>query len=163
MPLKRFLALLVLTAMGLRAEVQFSGFFVTSEESLFTLTDTDGGETSGWLNAGDAFHGVSVASFDRKTEVLTVEKDGKAFQLHLRDSKVKDGKMTIEGHITLGNSQKDDPVRASLFLGEESVYPMKDGVMLHLTVHRLADGTLSSSASAMGTWDFHSSPEGCLP
>jgi hypothetical protein len=140
--MKRILILLALTAASLRAEMQFSGFFLTTDESLFTLSDKDSGESSGWLKVGESFHSYTIRSFDRGHEVITVEKDGQSLRLSLRESKVKDGKMTINGTITLLPGQRVQSVRASLFLGEEEVFPLKEGVFLHLTAERRPDGTI---------------------
>jgi hypothetical protein len=140
--MKRILVLLALTAAGLRAELQFSGFFITANESLFTLSDKDGAEMSGWLKIGESFHSYTIKSFDREHEVITVEKGGQTFRLGLRESKVKDGKMTIDGTITLWPGKREQSVHASLFLGEEEVLPLKEGVYLHLTAERLLDGNM---------------------
>jgi hypothetical protein len=140
--MKRILILLALTAASLRAEPQFSGFFLTTNESLFTLSDKDSGESSGWLKIGESFHSYTIKSFDREHEVITVEKDGQPLRLNLRESKVKDGKMTINGTITLWPDQRVQSVHASLFLGEEEVFPLKEGVSLHLTAERRPDGNI---------------------
>jgi len=133
---------LALTAVSLRAELQFSGFFLTSKESLFTLSDTRTHETSAWLRIGESFHSYTITSFDRDQEVITLEKDGAPVRLHLRESKVRDGKMTIDGAITFWPGQRVQSVHASLFLGEEEVFPLKEGVTLHLTAERRPDGNI---------------------
>lgn len=134
--------MLVFTAASLRAELQFSGFFLTPRESLFVLSDTSGNESSAWLQIGESFHSYTIRSFDRELEVVTVEKDGQRIRLHLRESKVKDGKMTIDGTITLWPDQRAQSVHASLFLGEEEGFPLREGVTLHLTAERLPDGNI---------------------
>jgi hypothetical protein len=138
----KILTLLAISACCLRAEIQFSGYFITPNEALYTLSDTDGGESSGWLKAGDSFRGYSIASFDREREIITLTKDGKSLDLHLRESKVRDGKMTINGLITLGPGQQGEVVRASLFLGQDAAFPVRDGLVLHLTAERMADGNI---------------------
>jgi len=140
--MKRILLLLALSAASLRAELQFTGYFLTTNESLFTLSDKGSGESSGWLRVGESFHSYTIKSFDREHEVITVEKDGRPFRLNLRESKVKDGKMTIDGTITLWPGQRVQSVHASLFLGEEEVFPLKEGESLHLTAERRPDGDI---------------------
>jgi hypothetical protein len=137
--MKAILAMLVLTAVSLGAELQFSGFFLTSKESLFILSDTGSNESSAWLRIGESFHSYTIKSFDRGLEVVTVEKDGRLVRLHLRESKVKDGRMTIDGAITLWPDGRAQSVHASLFLGEEEEFPLREGVTLHLTAERLPD------------------------
>lgn len=140
--MKTILAILVFTAVSLRAELQFSGFFLTPKESLFVLSDTGSNESSAWLQIGESFHSYTIKSFDRELEVITVEKDGQRIRLHLRESKVKDGKMTIDGTITLWPDQRVKSVHASLFLGEEEEFPLMEGVTLHLTAERRPDGNI---------------------
>ena len=138
----KYLALLAIGVVVLRAELQFSGFFQTPKESLYSLSDTENNVSSGWLKIGQSFRGYTVVSFDREREVITLKKAEQSLELHLRESKVKDGKMTISGIITLGLGEQLGGVRASIFLGEETVFPLKDGVTLHLTAKRLPDGNM---------------------
>jgi hypothetical protein len=140
--MKRLALILALAAVHLRADVQFTGYFLTANESLFSLGERDGGESSGWLPMGGSFHSYILKSFDRATEVITLEKDGQVSQLHLRDSKVKEGVMTIKGTITLWPGPQDQKFEASLFPGEMQVFPLKEGVTLHLTASNQPDGTV---------------------
>lgn len=138
----RILALIVaLAAANLRAEVQFSGYFLTSSESLFELNEKDG-DSSGWLPLGGSFHSYTVRSFDRASEEITLEREGQVIRLHLRDSKVKEGRKTITGIISLWPGPQDRKFEASLFPDEEQVYPIKEGVTLHLTAKAQPDGTI---------------------
>ncbi len=139
---KRILLLLALTTASLRADLEFSGFFITPDEALFSLSDTDGGASSGWLRMGDAFQACTLKAFDREHEVLTVVRDGRDVALKLREPRVKDGRMTIDGAITLWPSGQKRNVHASLFLGEEEAFPLAQGATLHLTAERRPDGNL---------------------
>jgi hypothetical protein len=135
-------AILALAAPGLNAELQFSGFFLTQDEALFILRDTQGGEVSPWLGIGGSFHSCVIRSFDREHDVLTVERDGRQERLRLRDPKVRDARLTVEGAITRWPGGQSRGVRASLFLGEEAAFPLGEGVTLHLLAERLPDGNL---------------------
>lgn len=139
--MKKWFALLFLTALGLRGEIEFSGFFLTSKESLFSLTDPESKQSSGWLRIGQSFGGYTVVAFDHAREVITLKRAEQSREVSLRPSKVKDGKATISGTVTLLNEQVEG-VKASLFLGEEAVFPLKDGVTLRMTSERRADGNM---------------------
>ena len=97
---------------------------------------------SGRLKIGQSFHSYTVKSFDRELEVVTLEKDGGAVRLHLRESKTKDGRMTLNGGITTWPGGVVRNVRASLFFGEDQKFPLGDGVTLHLTATRLPGGSI---------------------
>lgn len=140
--MRALLAVLALAAADLRAEVQLSGFFLTTEASLFTLSDTDTSETSPWIGIGGSFHSCTLRSFDRGKEVLTVEKDGRLVRLHLREPRVKDGRMIVEGTLALWPEGRREGVRTSLFLGEEEALPLRPAVTLLLRAERLPDGNL---------------------
>jgi hypothetical protein len=138
--IRRLAALLFLTV-GLRADVEFSGFFLTAKQSLFSLTDLEDKRPSGWLKPGQSFAGYTVVSFDREKELLTVERDGQQRQLALRASKIKDERATVSGTITFMN-EKIDGVRATLFFGEETALPMRDGIVFRLKPERMPDGNI---------------------
>ena len=121
--------------------MEFSGFFFTSNEALFSITDTEGKRSPGWLKVGQSFEGYTVVSFDREHEVISLKQGDRTLKVPLRTSKVKNGKATIQGTITLLNEQVEG-VQASLFLGEEAVFPLKDGVTLRITAKPLPDGSI---------------------
>src|SRR5262249_40068767 len=70
------------------AEIVFQGYMTTAERSMFVLS-IDKEKTSGWLAVGQKFDGISIIAFDSKTELLTVEKDGKRQEIHLVDGKTQ--------------------------------------------------------------------------
>jgi biopolymer transport protein ExbD len=70
------------------AEVIFQGYMTTSDRSLFVLS-VDKEKTSGWLAVGQQFDGLSIVAFDAKSELLTVEKDGKRQNIHLVDGRTQ--------------------------------------------------------------------------
>ncbi len=84
-------ALVVICAESLSAQVVFQGYMTTSEGSLFVLS-VDKDRTSGWLTVGQKFEGVSIISFDRKSELLTVESAGKQQAIPLVDGKTRAAK-----------------------------------------------------------------------
>jgi biopolymer transport protein ExbD len=70
------------------ADVVFQGYMTTSEGSLFVLS-AGKERSSGWLAVGQQFDGVSIVAFDSKTELLTVEQDGKRQAIRLADGKTQ--------------------------------------------------------------------------
>jgi len=146
MTLRRALGLLLLLTTGLRAELEFSGFFTTPQSARFTLADAATKTTSGWLKLGQSFAGYTVDSFDAEREVLTLKRGAERLQLKLRDAKVQAGRATITGTVSLSADEKIEGVRATLFLGEEAAFPLKDDMTLHLTAERRPDGNMLYSA-----------------
>lgn len=143
MPLKlKFAVLLLVIAVRGSAEIQFSGYFITPKSALFSLADPAVHAASGWLETGQSFEGYTIVSFDAASETLTVNKDGHRAELHLRDAKVKDGKFVVKGRIMIGSGEHLDEVTATLFLDQESIFPLGSGGKLHLVVHRMEDGNL---------------------
>lgn len=102
-------AILALAASGLVAGLQYFGFIRAPGESLFLLSDTRDGETSPWLGIG--------GSLDREHGVIAVEKEGRQVRPGLCDPKVRDGRMTTKGAITLWPDGRRRGARASLLLG----------------------------------------------
>jgi hypothetical protein len=139
--MKTYLAILFLTTLGLKAEIEFSGFFTTSKQELFSLTDTEPNRSSGWLKIGQSFGGFTIESFDREHEVLTIKQGERLLKLPLRPSKVKDGRSTISGSLKFLN-EKLEGVRASLFFGEETSFPLKDGITFRIRPERHSDGNI---------------------
>jgi hypothetical protein len=140
--LSKYLAILLFGLTALRAEVQFSGFCITPKQSLYALTDTEAGVSSGWLKVGQSFHGTTVVSFDADRDVLVVRQGDKQTELRLREAKVKAGKSVITGTVSLAGNEHVS-VRATLFVGEEAVFPLKDNVTLKLKPEVQADGNIS--------------------
>ena len=124
------------------ATLEFCGFFTTPGEAWYSLTDTSDQGSSGWLKAGQSFRGYTVESFDRVREALRLSRDGRSLELRLREARVKEGRETISGVVTVGPGERIEGVRASLYLGEESVFPLREGVALHLTATRRPDGNM---------------------
>jgi hypothetical protein len=103
----------------LRAEVEFTGILVTPASSLFALADRAAGTTSGWIGLQQTFGGYTVTAYDPKTDVLTLAKDGEKVEFE----------------------------RATLAFDEDNAFPLKNGVVLHLTPRRMPDGNLFFQAS----------------
>lgn len=80
--------LLVLGPSAVRAELTFTGYMVAPNRPLFVLS-LDREKTSGWLMLGQSYEGFALASFDPKTEYLTVTKDGQSQSLRLVEAKVQ--------------------------------------------------------------------------
>lgn len=139
--MKKILAMLVLFTPGLKGEIEFSGFFTAPREAYFSLTDTDGSRTSGWLKIGQSFAGYTVLAFDEKREVITLRQDGRLVNLPLRAAKIKSARAIIQGTLTLLNEQVSG-VRVSLFIGEETTFPVRNGISFRLKPEQLPDGNL---------------------
>lgn len=139
--MKKLLLLFVLLVSRLPAEIEFSGFFITPKEALFSLSDRETKQSSGWLKIGQTFAGYTVESFDREHEIVTLKHDDRLLDLALRQSPVQSAKATIRGTITL-RGEKIQNVQASLFFDEESVFPIEENVTLHLTPSLRPDGTV---------------------
>lgn len=140
--MRRTALLLALAAASLRADLEFSGLYIAGGDPQFTVSEGATGEASGWLGIGGAFHAYTLRAFDREHEVLTVEKDGACARLRLREPRVKDGRMSIDGTLTLWPGPSTKPFHASLYLGEAQSFPLRNGEALRLKVERRPDGTL---------------------
>jgi hypothetical protein len=143
--MRTYFVLLVLSAAGLRAEIEFSGFFTTSTEALFTLTETEGRHSSGWLKIGSSFGSYTVVSFDREHEVITLKNGEQLTKVPLREAKVKNGRATVNGSLKFLN-EKVDGVRASLFFGEETSFPLTRGMIFRIKPAQLPDGNILYAA-----------------
>jgi len=82
----------------------------------------------------------------RIVEVITVQKNGQDLEIRLKESKIQDGKLTVEGAISFLNGQELEGVRVSLFIGEESVIPLSESVRLSITPTRTAEGHMKYAA-----------------
>jgi hypothetical protein len=140
--MKKLLLLFVLLFSRLGAEIEFSGFFLTSKAALFTLSDRATQQTSGWLKIGQTFAGYTVESFDRETEIVTLKQGERRLALGLRQSAVRQANATIRGTITLSGGRELKDVQASLFFDEAAVFPLEEGITLHLTPSLRPDGTV---------------------
>jgi hypothetical protein len=139
--MRTYFLVLLLSAAGLRADIEFSGFFTTSKEALFTLTETEGRHSSGWLKIGQSFGAYTIVSFDREHEVIALKQGERLLNVPLREAKVKSGRATITGSLKLMNDQVDG-VRASLFFGEETSFPLRNGMIFRIKPEQLPDGNI---------------------
>ncbi len=139
--MKIYLTILLLTTLGLKAEIEFSGFFTTSKEALFSLVDTDAERSSGWLKIGQSFGGYTLDYFDREREIITLKQGERLLKISLRVSKIKDGRATISGSLKFLN-EKVEGVRASLFFDEEASFPLKNGIIFRIKPERRPDGNI---------------------
>jgi hypothetical protein len=111
----------------------------------------EGDKSSGWFRIGQSFRGYTLKSFDKNREIITVQKDGLDLEIRLKESKIKDGKITIEGTVSIGNNQKIEGIRVSLFIGEESIIQFSESTRLAITPTRLANGNMKYSAKFITT------------
>jgi hypothetical protein len=148
--MKTYLTLLLLCAVSVRAEIEFSGFFTTSQEAFFSLSDTETHRSSGWLKMGQSFGSYTLLSFDRERDVITLQQGERRLKIPLRASKVKEGNATISGSLKFLN-EKVEGVRASVFLGEEASFPLKNGIVFRLKPERHPDGNILYQAKFVAT------------
>lgn len=139
--MKTCLTLFLFCALSLRAEIEFSGFFTTAKEGLFSLRDTETQRSSGWLKIGQSFGDYTVQSFDSEQDIITLKQGERLLKIPLRTSKVKEGRAMISGSLKFLNG-KVEGVRASLFFGEETSFPLKDGVAFRIKPEQRPDGNI---------------------
>jgi hypothetical protein len=127
MKTRAWLFIFLSAAAGLRAEIEFRGYINSADGvSMFSLIDTQD-DTSRWLRQGEIFNGYKVASFDPKTMVLSLERDGKPLTVKFKDARISEAlsekgkavqvKVAVgaDGAISLdGISQTDDAFRSTL-------------------------------------------------
>lgn len=148
--MKTYLTILLFCAVSLRAEIEFSGFFTTSKEALFSLSDPETQRSSGWLKIGQSFGSYTLLSFDREQDVVTLKQGERLLKIPLRAPKVKNGRATISGLLKFQN-EKVEGVRASLFLGEETSFPLKNGITFRIKPEPRPDGNILYHAKFIAT------------
>ncbi len=62
--MKERIILVLFATLGLRAEIEFSGFFVTPAEALVWLGDSEDHASSGWLKIGQSKIGQSFRGYN---------------------------------------------------------------------------------------------------
>lgn len=122
-----------------RAGVEFSGLFVTSEKTLLTLTDTDARTNSGWITVGQIFSGYKVEGYDAQTDSVRLSKDGRFYRVRLKTPTIEEALLTLEGEVTLSAGQKIRVERAVLPLDVKTTFPLNDRVVVHITPTRTPD------------------------
>ncbi len=148
--MKTYLVILLFCAVSLRAEIEFSGFFTTSKEAFFVLTDKETHRSSGWLKIGQSFGSYTLLTFDGEQDVITLRQGERLLKIPLRASKVKDGRSTITGSLKFLN-EKVEGVRASLFFGEEASFPLKNGITFRIKPEPGPDGNILYRAKFIAT------------
>ena len=129
----------VAAAVTAHADIEFVGLLVTPGRTLFALTET-AGQPAAWRTLGQEFAGYSVAAFDGKN-LLTLSRDGATLRLSLKDeAKIKSARVEFSGAITFGQGEKLEVSRVTLTYDQETVIPLKDGVVWHVTPTRRPDG-----------------------
>jgi hypothetical protein len=128
------------------AAIEFVGLLATPQRTLFALTNTESGKTA-WVELGKGFDNYTVARFDAPAETLTLTSAGKETQLRLKDdAKIKSARLDLSGTISFGIGEQLEVVRATLPFDEETVLPLKDGMVCKVTPHRLENGHLEFRA-----------------
>ena len=124
---------LLAAAFTARADIQFTGVLVTSVRTLYALKD-DPAKPSTWRAVGQEFAGLTLASYDEKTDMLILVKDGTELRLHLKDTaKSRATRFEFTGSITFAHGEKIDVRRVTLALDEETVFPLTDAITCSIT------------------------------
>src|SRR5689334_1404556 len=69
-----------------RAELEFIGYTKTANESKFVLRDVGEKKNSKWLNLGDTFESYTLVSFDKKSEILSLQSGAVTVKLRLKSA-----------------------------------------------------------------------------
>ena len=129
----RLAVLAALLLVPLRAELEFTGILVTSQKTSFALTDTDTGKTI-WSSVGQEIDGYQISGYDRSADVLMLTKDGTSRRLPLKNSgKVKNERLELSGEFKTAAGDKTEVQRVTLTFGQETVFPLANGMMCHIT------------------------------
>ncbi len=125
-----------------QADIEFVGILATPHLVRFALTDTSDGH-SAWVERGAQFGGYTIAAYEAKGDLLTLQKAGQELRLRLKDdAKIKSAPLELTGEITFGSGEKLDVSRATLRFDQENVFPLRDGITFRITPTRREDGTL---------------------
>lgn len=134
-------AALVLAALT-RADLEFTGILVTSQNAIFAVRDTTTAKTE-WRAIGERFAGHTLVRFDREKDSLVLSKEGAELVLRLKDdARIKSAQLELRGTLTLGLGRKLEVTRASLRYDEKNIFPLGDGILCEITPKRLPDGNL---------------------
>ena len=76
--------------LGADAGVEFAGVMGTGKEVRVALTNKASGTTQ-WVTVGGSYAGYTLTSYDPKTDIVIVTKDGQQFRLGLKQGKVAKG------------------------------------------------------------------------
>ncbi len=140
--------LLFVPALFARAEIEFAGILVTSEKTLFRLMDKSGVASPAWVTLGQTFADYKIKSYDAARDVLTLAKSDALIEVRLRDANVQpDSTIVIGGMVTMAGGEKLTVTRATLLFGQTNTFPLKNGVVCHITPTRLPDGNLEFACS----------------
>ena len=121
-----------LTSMA-EAAIEFCGYTIVDNVANFSLQDMTDKTSSPWITVGKAFHGYKITAFDAGKELLSVmTSEGVTTQLALRPAPIKDSRIRISGSIKVGTGESVDVTRATLVMGEETVFALKNGLTLRL-------------------------------
>ena len=135
------LAAATIAVSAAQAAVEFVGILVTPQQTVFTLRDDVTGR-SGWRKLGETFAGYDLAAYDAKDDTITLAKDGATTRVRLKDAKIQSARVEIAGTFTLGHGENIEVIRATVVLGEETVFPLKDGFVFRLKPERRPDGNI---------------------
>lgn len=134
-------------AAAANAALEFCGYTIIANEARFSLEDTEVKTFSGWLIVGKTFQGYTIAAFDAGEETLVLNNaDGKTVRLPLRTSRIKDARMRVSGSIKVGVGEAIEVKKATLVMGEETAFTLKDGLTLRLKLSPFEGGAIRYDA-----------------
>ena len=115
------------------AALEFCGYTATSANMLFSLQDPAEGIASKWIPVGGVFQGYVINAFDPKTERLSLKSpDGTVTQLALRAAPIKQTRIRVSGSIKIGVGENVEVNKATLVMGEETTFALKNGMTMRL-------------------------------
>ncbi|MEO7411773.1 MAG: hypothetical protein ABIZ81_00325 [Opitutaceae bacterium] len=142
------LAMLVLAFAPLAdAALEFCGYTIVSNEARFSLEDTDSKTSSAWLPLGKSFQDYTITSFDSAKEVLLLTNAaGATLRLTMRSSPIKDARIRVSGTIKVGSGETAEVTKATLVMGEETTFVLKNGLTLRLKLSPFENNTIRYDA-----------------
>ena len=72
-------------------QIEFVGYMSIPSDSRFVLREPAEGRVSEWIKLGDAFAGYTLTAYDRKTELITLEKPSARLNLTLKTARIHSG------------------------------------------------------------------------
>lgn len=136
------LAPLLLLALPLKADIEFTGYFVAGGKTSIALSDTTT-NTSAWLAVGARFEDYTLSAYDPQAESITLTRDAETTTIRLKqDGKVKEGRFVVSGTYRIGTGPAVQVTRATLVIGAENVLPLAADVVLRITPEITPDGNM---------------------
>lgn len=133
---------LLLLALPLHADIEFTGYFVAGGKTSVAVSDT-ATRASAWIALGGRFEDYTLAACDPTAETITLTRGTESRTLRLKqDGKVKEGRFVVSGTYRVGTGPAVQVTRATLVIGAENILPLAPDVVLRLTPEVMPDGNM---------------------